>query len=144
MNHYTLYFYTSCPNPKREAEYNDWYSYTHIPDLSKAKGLVAAKRYVNEDQGSKAKYLASYEFCTDNIKESLLSFFQLVRRSFESGRHIDCIESVNVVNTPFVSCYKEIEIVPGREPSTLEYPRVVPEALEELEERLRAPETKGI
>jgi hypothetical protein len=138
MNNYTLCFYTNCTDSKREAEFNSWYSYIHIPDLSAAKGLTSARRYINQDPNSRARYLAIYEFTTENIHESLISIFQLVRRAFEAGRHIDCIESVNVINTPFVSCFKEIDIKTIRQLPSMEYPRMVPEVLEKMEEYLKS------
>jgi len=138
MHRYSLYFYTNCTDPEREEEYNSWYSHTHMPDLSSAKGLISARRYINEDSRSRARYLATYEFRTSAIRDSLSSFFQLVRKSFETGRHIDCIESVNVINTPFVSCYKEIEPESIRKLASLEYPKTVPEALEQVEDYVRS------
>jgi hypothetical protein len=144
MDQHTLYFYSNCTDQRREDEYNGWYSYTHIPDLSNAKGLISAKRYINQDPKSKARYLATYEFCTDDIQESLTSFFQLVRQSFQSGRHIDCIESVNIVNTPFISCYKELEMGSIPRPPTLGYLRNFPEALKELEDHLKSLGRRGI
>ncbi len=63
---------TNCTDPNREEEFNRWYSHTHLPDLSKAKGLVQARRFVNllPEMGP-AKYLAIYEFDSDDIKESI-------------------------------------------------------------------------
>jgi hypothetical protein len=138
MHRYSLYFYTNCTNPEREEEYNSWYSHIHLPDLSSAKGLISARRYINEDSKSRARYLATYEFNTSNIRESLSSFFQLVRRSFETGRHIECIESANVINTPFVSCYREIQQGSIRKLASVEYPRIVPEALAQVEEYVKS------
>lgn len=109
MNRYILSIYSNCTETERDAEYNIWYSYTHIPDLSGAKGLTSARRYINQDPNSRARYLAIYEFSTENIHESLNSFFKIVRRAFETGRHIDCIESVNLINAPFICCFKEID-----------------------------------
>jgi len=92
MQNYTLYFYTNCTDPARELEFNDWYDCIHIPDLGAAKGLTSARRFINLDPESKAKYMAVYDFASENIKESLQDFYQLVRKSFETGRHIDCID----------------------------------------------------
>ena len=134
MNRYTFNIYSNFTDPEREGEFNSWYSYTHIPDLSAAKGLTSARRYINLDSNSRARYLATYEFISDSIKESLISFFQLVRRAFETGRHIDCIESINLVNIPVVSCFKEMDLRSIKQLPSREYPRIVPEALWKMEE----------
>jgi hypothetical protein len=138
MNRYTFSIYSNCTDSEREAEFNSWYSYTHIPDLSAAKGLTSARRYINLDSESRTRYLATYEFATESIQKSLISFFQLVRRAFETGRHIDCIESIKVINTPFVSCFKEIDPKSIRQLPSREYPRIVPEALEKVEEYVKS------
>ena len=83
----------------------------------------------------KAKYLAVYEFETEDIQESLESFFQIVRRCFETGKHIDFIESVSIVNTPLVSCYRELPSEQVPQIPCGEYPKRVPAALKELEVR---------
>jgi hypothetical protein len=134
MNKYTMYFFTRCTDPAREEEYNSWYSYVHMLELRMAKGLISAKRYVNMDPNCKAKYLAVYEFASENIQDSQRSFFQLVRQSFETGRHIDCIESITNINTPFVSCYKEMDLSQIVKLPCRKYPTKVPEALNRIEE----------
>ena len=48
--------------PEREAEFNEWYNHTHIPDVMKFTGVVSARRYrafMPEDQ---FQYIAIYEF----------------------------------------------------------------------------------
>ena len=138
MSKYAMYFYTRCTDPAREEEYNSWYSHVHLPQLRQAKGVSSAKRYVSMDSNCKAKYLAVYEFETEDIHESLESFFQIVRRCFETGKHIDFIESVSIVNTPLVSCYKELPSEQVPQFPCGEYPKMVPDALKELEVRTAA------
>ena len=138
MNKFTMYFFTNCTDSRREEEFNSWYSHIHIPDLSAATGLSSAKRYVNQDPNSKAKYVAVYEFTTENIQHSLRSFFLLVRRSFENGRHIDCIESVTSINTPLVSCYKEMDPAFIKRLPSREYPKNVPSRLDKMEEHIQS------
>lgn len=43
----------------REAEFNQWYSHVHLPDLLRVPGFLSARRYVRKN-GS-PKYLAVYE-----------------------------------------------------------------------------------
>ena len=37
--------FTDCADPAREAEFNEWYNNTHVPDILQAEGFVAATRY---------------------------------------------------------------------------------------------------
>lgn len=132
MNKYAMNFYTRCTDPAREKEFNSWYSHTHLPALRLAKGLTSARRYICTDISCKAKYLAVYEFETEDIQESLRSFFRIVRQSFETGSHIDCIESISSVNTPKVACFKELLAEQVARLPCKEYPKKVPGALNEL------------
>ena len=36
-------------DPKREDEFNDWYTNTHIPEVCAVPGIVAARRYKVHD-----------------------------------------------------------------------------------------------
>ena len=71
MARYNFLVFSNCTDPAREEEFNRWYTHIHVPDLSSAKGLVSARRYVNLEPDAKAKYLAVYEFETENIDESM-------------------------------------------------------------------------
>ena len=53
---------TNCP-PGREAEFNDWYTGTHVPDILKLPGMVAATRYeiVGQPRSGQGRFLALYE-----------------------------------------------------------------------------------
>ena len=77
MSKYAMNFYTRCTDPAREKEFNSWYSHTHLPALRLAKGLTSARRYICTDISCEAKYLAVYEFETEDIQESLRSFSRL-------------------------------------------------------------------
>jgi hypothetical protein len=134
MNKYTMYFFTRCTDPEREEEYNSWYSHVHVPELQKARGLTSAKRYASTDPNCRAKYLAVYEFETRDIHDALRSFFQLVRKSFQEGKHIDCIESVTNINAPYISCYQEVNQDQIAKQPCRKYPSRVPEALDRIEE----------
>lgn len=57
----------------REAEYNDWYSNTHLADVTAIPGIVSAERFVLADsQRGTAKqpykYLAIYEIETSDLQ----------------------------------------------------------------------------
>ena len=58
----------------RDEEFNNWYTKTHVPDVLKVPGFVAATRYRLSDTqiGGAApegthKYLAIYELDTDDL-----------------------------------------------------------------------------
>ena len=55
--------------PSREDEFNDWYLYTHHHDLLETPGCMQAMRYRSlnpKPAESEARYLALYEFDTDD------------------------------------------------------------------------------
>lgn len=132
MSKYAMFFYTRCTDFGREDEFNSWYSHVHIPELRQAAGLTSARRFVCSEPKCRAKYLAVYEFETDNLQESKRSFFQIVHRCFTSGRHIDCIESVVAADTPGVTVYRELAPDDVRCLPCPDYPKGVPEALKKL------------
>ena len=108
MARYNFYVFSNCTDPSREEEFNRWYTHIHLPDLSHAKGLVSAKRYVDPDPDSKAKYLAVYEFETDDIDASIASLYELAGACWGNGRHVDFIEGAPSISLPTVS-YLEID-----------------------------------
>ncbi len=132
MSKYAMLFYTRCTDSAREDEFNSWYSHVHIPELRQAAGLTSARRFVCTELSHKAKYLAMYEFETENPQESARSFFQIVQKCFASGRHIDCIESVFASDTPGVAVYRELAPDEVRRLPCRDYPKRVPEILNKL------------
>ena len=115
---------TDCTDPERDAEFNRWYSHTHLPDLSRARGFVAARRFRNLDPGAAGRYMAFYEFDGPDLRESYKHLLRLAQDAFRKGRHIDCI-----VGTRSGGLWQEID--PGDyEPlERLDYPRTPPEAI---------------
>ena len=63
--------------PSREAEYNDWYDNTHIPELCEIPGIVSARRFALSDaqlmpvDSAVPKYVAIYELETNDIAQVL-------------------------------------------------------------------------
>jgi hypothetical protein len=55
----------------REAEYNEWYSNTHIPEVCEVPGVVAARRYKISDPAQAgpgtSTYIALYELEADDF-----------------------------------------------------------------------------
>jgi len=74
MQKHILVVMTNCP-PGTEAAFNEWYDKTHIPDVLKIKGFVAATRYTvsdpqRSDAGPAHRYLTVYEVEADNLAEA--------------------------------------------------------------------------
>jgi hypothetical protein len=83
--------YSSCTEASRDEEFNQWYTHTHLPDLSEAKGLVKATRYRNlRPLQGPSQYLAIYEFESDDLETSVADLSRLAVEAFPKGRHIDC------------------------------------------------------
>ena len=102
--------FSNCTDSSREEEFNRWYSHTHLPDLSKAEGFVAARRFRNAlpNRGS-ARYMAVYEFESENPEKVLHGLTLLALEAFDKGRHIDCIEGCSAGNTPLGGQWIEID-----------------------------------
>ena len=61
--------FTDCADPAREAEFNEWYNSTHIPDILQAEGFVAATRFqvLGNPGPGQGKFLAVYEVEADEL-----------------------------------------------------------------------------
>ena len=71
-----VYVVLTNPVPGREDEYNDWYTNTHLPDVLKVPGIVAAQRFILSDsqrpnQPYPWKYLTLYDVETDDLANTL-------------------------------------------------------------------------
>ena len=132
MAKHMIYIFTNCTDPKREEEFNSWYTHIHLPDLKYAKGLISARRFFNLNPDSEAKYLAVYEFDTDGIQESLKSLLSLAYRSFENGRHIDCIQLVQDISAKWLFQFQEINSSTIKPMEFCNYPRRVPQKLKDF------------
>jgi hypothetical protein len=63
----------SSPVAEREDEYNNWYENQHLPDILRVPGFKSAQRFVlaQDDKCAVSKYMAIYEFETDNLAETM-------------------------------------------------------------------------
>jgi len=87
---------SNCGDPKREEEFNRWYSYIHVPDLAPARGIVRATRWRNlEPEKGPSTYAALYEFKHDDLVAALVDFQRLGSRTI-NGRIIDCMQTVGM------------------------------------------------
>lgn len=117
---------TRCTDPKRDEEYNRWYTHAHLPDMSKARGFVRARRFRNLDPNGPGQYMALYEFDSPDLKESAKDLSRLGLEAFKAGRHIDCIIGVQ---SQAAGVWQEIDPEEYRPLERLDYPRTPPEAL---------------
>ena len=85
--------FTNCSDPARHEEYNRWYSHTHIPDLSGARGLLRANRFVNlQPSNGSGQYLVIYEFEGGDVPTLVEAMRRTGREAVAQGRFIDCLE----------------------------------------------------
>jgi hypothetical protein len=70
MARHTFVVFTN-PTEGREDEYNDWYDNTHLSDVLKVEGIVAAQRFklaeTDPTQEFPHRYLALYEVESDDL-----------------------------------------------------------------------------
>ena len=131
MPRFNFLVFSNCTDPARELEFNRWYTHVHLPDLSAARGFVAARRYVNTDPRARSKYLAVYEFETDDIDASIKSLYELAANTWPKRRHIDCIAPGAAVTSTVVA-FQEIDprsLTPMQAHEMAHYPAEMPESV---------------
>ena len=78
---------TNCANAAREAEFNEWYDKTHLPDVLQTAGFIRATRYENtKPSEGEAKFLATYEIETDDIDRFMKTHNDNMDRKRAEGR----------------------------------------------------------
>lgn len=90
--------------PSREAEYNEWYRDTHLPQICATPGFVGARRYKRRDGDGGPQYLAIYEIEADDIDEA--------RRALSVRTAAGEVEKSDVLATdppPVVALYELLE-----------------------------------
>jgi len=101
-NKHTLVVITN-PTPGKEAEYNKWYSDTHLADVLKVKGFVAAQRFkVSLADPAKplvGPYLALYEYEGDDIPAAMAALGEAA----QSGAMVmtDALDLTNISTSMF-------------------------------------------
>ncbi len=91
MAKYLYFAFSDCKDPAREAEFNEWYSNMHIPDMLEVPGMIKATRWMSAEakEGQHRKYLALYELETDDIKEFESKVRERGMRTVKEGRFSD-------------------------------------------------------
>jgi hypothetical protein len=79
---------TNAMTPEQDAEFNDWYTNTHLGDVLKVPGFVAATRFclldkqlLDDVELPKQRYLAIYELDTDDVDAAAAG----LKAAIESG-----------------------------------------------------------
>ncbi len=76
-----------CTNPEQEKQFHDWYNNFHLPDVLETPCFYKATRYeLTEPVPGKGKFLAVYEFESDNLEADMAKHHANMKRKFEQGR----------------------------------------------------------
>ena len=88
--------FTNCSDPAREAEFDEWYNNTHVPDILEAEGFVAATRYqlLGEPGPGQGKFLAVYEVEADDLPTAFAGVQKRLAEVAAQGRIIDVLRVV--------------------------------------------------
>ncbi len=86
MAKWVLVVETNCIDKTREAEFNEWYNKTHLPDMLETPGLIRVTRYEAIDPSGGAKFLATYEIETEDIDAFMKRHNANVERKRAQGR----------------------------------------------------------
>ena len=86
---------SNAADPKREAEYNEWYDKIHVPDVLEVKGFIRAIRYEDtEPAEGKGKFIAMYEIESDDIDGTIKALRDKVEEKRKAGRMRDDLVSL--------------------------------------------------
>lgn len=92
MAKYLIAVETNCADASREAEFNEWYDKTHLPDVLETPGFIRATRYENtEPSKERAKFLALYEVETNDIEKFNKANADNMAKKRAAGRFSDLL-----------------------------------------------------
>ena len=96
MAKWLLVVETNCADAAREAEFNEWYDKTHLPDVLETPGFISANRYENtEPSEGEAKFVAAYEIETDDIDRFMKAHNDNMARKRAEGRFSELLVIVS-------------------------------------------------
>ena len=90
-------------SPEREAEFNEWYDGTHLPELLAVPGFVAARRYRRVADDGAPEYLAVYDIEADDLAGPVA---ELRRRS--AAGETTSSDALQLDPPPVVGLYDEL------------------------------------
>ncbi|MDO8531229.1 MAG: hypothetical protein Q7T26_03530 [Dehalococcoidia bacterium] len=104
MPHAILLVLSRCTDPAREAEFNQWYNDTHIPDILQAPGILSCFRYENTHRKEgEPDYMALYEFASDDTRTIMRGLNGIMEAKRREGRISGCYE--RWLNNTFARIY---------------------------------------
>ena len=84
---------SSCSDPEREDEFNDWYNNTHLADVLETPGVVSATRYENiAPSAGQGKYLAAYEIEAEDFQAVMKAVGENMEKKKAAGRFSDLLQ----------------------------------------------------
>jgi hypothetical protein len=84
---------TNSNDPAREAEFREWYTQTHLPDVLAIPGFNTAALYENpEPAEGRGKFIAIYEIEGDDIEEMKKSLAEAGAKMWAEGRISELLE----------------------------------------------------
>ena len=96
MAKWLLVVESNCADTAREAEFNEWYDKTHLPDVLETPGFIRATRYENDEPSEgEAKFLATYEIETDDIDTFIKAHNDNMARKRAEGRFSELLVVVS-------------------------------------------------
>jgi hypothetical protein len=95
---------SSPSNLEREAEYNDWYDNTHVPQVRALPGFVGARRYRQSPPGPDAAGLPTYLIVYDIDHDDPGAALAGLRRGVADGS-IDASDAVATSPAPEAALY---------------------------------------
>ena len=88
---------TTCSDPSRLNEFNEWYNKIHLPDVLETPGLFRATRYENVSQeNDQAPFLAAYEVESDDLQATIEASNQNLAKKAEEGRMSELMQIVSL------------------------------------------------
>jgi hypothetical protein len=85
MSRAVLLSFTGVRDPAREAEFDEWYDTVHLAEVCGTPGIVSARRFRASSVqrpglvGQLPKYLAMYEFDTDDVQATMDALAERVK-----------------------------------------------------------------
>ena len=96
MEKWLLVVESNCADAAREAEFNEWYDKTHLPDVLETSGFIRATRYENDEPPEgEAKFLATYEIETDDIDAFIKAHNDNMAKKRAEGRFSELLVVVS-------------------------------------------------
>lgn len=107
---------TRCNDSKRLGEFNEWYSFHHLPDVVEAESFSTASRYrlvgTLEGAGSEkpGEFLALYEVDTDDVPALNKAVTEKMGEKGEQGRVLQH-DTCDVISAGFYTFISEVSHV---------------------------------